>query len=45
MVKGDPEAPFSITTRPKCRGGHHSFPLIAPLTPDPHLIVPYKGEC
>ena len=26
----DPKAPFSIATIPRCRGGHYSFPLIAP---------------
>ena len=33
LVKGDPKAPFSIDTTPKCRGGHYSIPWIAPLYP------------
>ena len=32
-VKGDPKAPFSIATTPKCKGGRKSFPWIAPLYP------------
>ena len=31
VVEGDPKAPFSIATTPRCRGGHYSFPWIAPL--------------
>ena len=31
VAKGDPKAPFSIATTPMCRGGHNSFPWIAPL--------------
>ena len=26
IVEGNPKAPFSIATTPKCRGGRHSFP-------------------
>ena len=33
LVKGDPKAPFSIATEPRCRGGPDYFPLIAPLYP------------
>ena len=33
IVKGYQRAPFSIATTPKCRGGHYSFPWIAPLYP------------
>ena len=33
VVKGDQKAPFSIATTLKCRGGHYSFPWIAPLYP------------
>ena len=33
VVKGDLKAPFSITTTQRCRGGHYSFPMIAPLYP------------
>ena len=31
LVEGDPKAPFSIATTPRCRGGRYSFPWIAPL--------------
>ena len=33
LLEGDPKAPFSIATTPRCRGGRYSFPLIAPLYP------------
>ena len=33
VVKGDPKAPFSIATTPRCRGGHYSIPWIVPLYP------------
>ena len=33
IVEGDPKAPFSIATTPRCRGGRHSIPRIAPLYP------------
>ena len=33
VVEGDPKAPFSIATTPRCRGGCYSFPWIAPLYP------------
>ena len=39
--EGDPKAPFSITTKPMCQGGHYSFSWIAPLYP---LYVPYNAE-
>ena len=42
IVEGDPKAPFSIATTPKCRGGHYSFPWISPLYP---RYVPYIAEC
>ena len=35
FAEGDPKAPFSIGTTPKCRAGCYSFPLIAPLKPWP----------
>ena len=38
----DLEIPFSIATTPKCRGGHYSFPWIAPLYP---WYIPYNAEC
>ena len=41
IVEGDPKAPFSIATTPRCRGGH-SIPWIAPLYP---WTVPYNAEC
>ena len=31
IVEGDPKAPFSLATTPRCRGGRKSFPLIAPF--------------
>ena len=31
VVGGDPKAPFSIATTPRCRGGHYSLPWIGPL--------------
>ena len=42
LVKIDPKASFSIATTLKCRGGHYSIPLIAPLYP---WYVPYIAEC
>ena len=39
LVEGDPKAPFSIATTPRCRGERHSFPSIAPLYP---WYVPYN---
>ena len=33
IVEGDPKAPFSIATTPRCRGGRNSIPWIAPLYP------------
>ena len=31
IVEGDPKAPFSIATTPRCRGGRYSIPWIASL--------------
>ena len=42
VVEGDPKAPFSIATTPRCRGGRYSFPWISPLYP---WHVPYNAEC
>ena len=42
VVEGDPKGPLSIATTPRCRGGHYSFPWIAPLYP---WYVPYNVEC
>ena len=33
IVEGDPKAPFSIATTPRCREGRYSIPWIAPLYP------------
>ena len=33
IVEGDPKAPFSIYTTPRCRGGRFSIPWIAPIYP------------
>ena len=33
LVEVDQKAPFSIATTLKFRGGHYSFPWIAPLYP------------
>ena len=33
LVEGDPKAPFSIVTTPRCRGGCYFIPWIAPLYP------------
>ena len=40
MVKGDPIAPFSITTTLMCRGGSNSILWIASLTLESYLIGP-----
>ena len=42
LVEGDPKAPFSIATTPRCRGGCYSFPWIALLYP---CSTPYNAEC
>ena len=42
LVEGDPKAPFSIATTPRCRGRRNSIPWIAPLYPN---SLPYKAEC
>ena len=31
LVEGNPKAPFSKATTPRCRGGRYSIPWIAPL--------------
>ena len=33
VVEGDPKAPFSIATTPRCWGRRDSFPRIVPLYP------------
>ena len=42
VVEGDQKAPFSIATTPRCSGGRHSFPWIAPLYT---WYVPYIAVC
>ena len=42
LVKGDPKAPFSIATTPRCRGGCYTIPWISPLYP---WSLPYSAEC
>ena len=41
-VEGNPKAPFSIATTPRCWGRCYSFPWIALLYP---WYVPYNAEC
>ena len=38
-VEGNPKAPFSIATTPRCRGGRYSFPGLLYFTLDPYLIM------
>ena len=42
LVEGDPKAPFSIATTPKCAGGRYTIPWITPLYP---WSLPYSAEC
>ena len=39
VVVSHRKTPFSITTTPRCKGEHDSFPWIAPLTLYPYLIT------
>ena len=39
IVEGNPKAPFSIATTPRCRGGRYSFPGLPYFTLDPYLIM------
>ena len=39
IAEGNPKAPFSIATTPRCRGGRHSFPGLLYFTLDPYLIM------
>ena len=39
IVEGNPKAPFSIATTPRCRGGRYSFPGWLYFTLDPHFIM------
>ena len=33
IIKGNPKAPVSIATKPRCRGEHYSCPWIASFYP------------
>ena len=39
IVEGNPKAPFSIATTPRCRGGRYSFPGLPYFTLDPYFIM------
>ena len=39
VVEGDPKAPFSIATTPRCRGGCYSFPGLLHFTLDLYFIM------
>ena len=39
IVEGNPKAPFSIATTPRCRGGRYSLPGLLYFTLDPYLIM------
>ena len=39
IVEGNPKAPFSIATTPRCRRGRYSFPGLLYFTLDPYLIM------
>ena len=39
IVEGNPKAPFSIATTPRCRGGRYSFPGLLYFTLDSYLIM------
>ena len=39
IVEGDPKAPFSIATTPRCKGGPYSLPWLLRFTLDPYLIM------
>ena len=39
IVEGDPKAPFSIATTPRCRGGRYSFTQLLHFTLDSYLIM------
>ena len=42
LVEDELKAHFSTATTPRCRGGHHSIPWIAPFYP---WSLPYNAEC
>ena len=39
IIEGDPKAPFSIATTPRCRGRRYIFPGLLHFTLDPYLII------
>ena len=39
FVEGDPKAPISIATTPRCRGRRYSIPGLLHFTFDPYLIM------
>ena len=39
IVEGNPKAPFSIATTPRCRRGRYSFPGFLYFTLDPYLLI------
>ena len=39
VVEGDPKAPFSVATTPRCRGGRYSFPWMLHFTLDTYLLI------
>ena len=39
VVEGDPKAPLSIATTPRCREGHYSIPWIAHFTLNTYLTL------
>ena len=41
VVEGDPKAPLSIATTPRCKEVRYSIPWIAPLY---HWSLPYSTE-
>ena len=43
LVEGDPKAPFSKGTTPRCRGGRYSFPGLLHFTLVPYFIM-LSGE-
>ena len=43
IAEGDPKAPFSIATTPRCRGVATPFPVLIHFTLDPYLIMLSEG--
>ena len=42
VIEGNPKAPFSIATTPRCKGGHDSISWIHQLYP---WSMSYNAEC